>query len=520
KATCVYSKHVRDEPVKRQRQRSPEPDPDVSGNPVNQGRRRNTLASPSRGQQPSQFLQAGDQVENRLHATQTSSIRDQHRDQQQYVTSRSDANLDADSFMSDLDRVHFPPPNNPSLDDVLDNTDAIDLDFSRRNGTINSTAFSSLFPDVNLPMDGEDDNSDQALPMLPDFSASTITPISPAPQRPSIGLPRQMWSHQHNSSSGTASSSTGSPFQAFRAGYDDTSYSNQGLVSPTSLDSLFTPRATMTHQYPRLGDRSGERGQNQAGGSPPPRPTTSESCHCLEDIPALLSDLEYRRNDASASSNTLDSSLSHQRETLTRVSQLLSCPDCRSKSEFLALLSVVCEKSTALWETILLDRPSSQGGPSGAAAAMTPRSLEPSGSNGYKSNKRSDSSSSGGSSNSSNRPINHPNHPNNTTTNATFSPAHRPRTSSTSVRKVSLGAYEIHSPEEWHLLTNILLHRQLCQLYRLLKTIKALMVPLRHGTHFDALVTATEKRVKRLVERLGLSVGKMESGGRRREGLR
>lgn len=58
--------------------------------------------------------------------------------------------------MSHLDRVHLPPSSNSSLDDVLDNTDAIDFDFSRRNETDNSTAFSPLFPDVDLPIDGED----------------------------------------------------------------------------------------------------------------------------------------------------------------------------------------------------------------------------------------------------------------------------------------------------------------------------------------------------------------------------
>lgn len=187
--------------------------------------------------------------------------------------------------------------------------------------------------------------------MLPDLSSSAILPISPTPQRPSMNFPRQMWNHQHNNSSGTASSSTRSPFQALRAGYDDTLY-NQGLVSPTSFSSLFTPRGpAAAHQpYPQ----SGERGQT--GSSSPLRPTTPESCHCLDDIPILLSDLEHQRSDG-ASSSTLDSSLSYHREILTRVSQLLSCPNCRSKSEFLVLLSVVCEKSTALWETMLLERP-------------------------------------------------------------------------------------------------------------------------------------------------------------------
>ncbi|KAL8752215.1 MAG: hypothetical protein Q9184_005803 [Pyrenodesmia sp. 2 TL-2023] len=517
RATCVYSKHGRDERAKRQRQRSPEQDPDISANPVNQGRRRNALASPSRGQQPSQLLQSGNQAKSRSLATQTRSAHEQHHDQQQYVTSRSDASLNTHSFMSDLDRVHFPPSDTCSLDDVLDNTDAIDLDFSRRNGTVNSTAFSSLFQDVNLPIDGENDNAaDQGSRMLPDFSSSPILSISPTPQRPSINLPRQIWSHQHNSSSGTASSSTGSPFQAFRAGYDDSSYSTQGLVSPASFNSLFTPRPPAPHHpYPQ----SGERGLT--GSNSPLQPATVESCHCLDDIPLLLSDLEFQRSDGgtSASSTTLDSSLSYHREILTRVSQLLSCPNCRSKSEFLVLLSVVCEKSTALWETMLLERPSFHSGGSGAeaaaaAAATSPQSPRPSlflpltssssssssrpNSNGHNTNSRTSSISSNELDTNNNNNKNNNNNGTkkiyNTTTTAAAAIA----------KKAFLGDYEVHSIEEWQLLMAVLLNGQLCWLYRLLKTIKALMVPLRNGEHIDALLTTTERRVKKLVERVGV----------------
>ncbi|KAL8745161.1 MAG: hypothetical protein Q9184_007907, partial [Pyrenodesmia sp. 2 TL-2023] len=494
--------------AKRQRQRSPEQNPDISANPLNQGRRRNALASPSRGQQPSQLLQSGNQAKSRSSATQTGSADEQHRDQQQYVTSRSEASLNTHSFMSDLDRVHFPPSDTCSLDDVLDNTDAIDLDFSRRNGTVNSTAFSSLFQDVNLPIDGENDNAaDQGSRMLPNFSSSAILSISPTPQRPSMILPRQIWSHQHNSSSGTASSSTGSPFQVFRAGYDDSSYSTQGLVSPASFNSLFTPRPPAAHHpYPQ----SGERGQT--GSNSPLQPATVKSCHCLDDIPLLLSDLEFQRSDggASASSSTLDSSLSYHREILTRVSQLLSCPNCRSKSEFLVLLSVVCEKSTALWETMLLERPSFHSGGSGAeaaAAATSPQSPRPSlflpltsstssssrpNSNGHNTNSRTSSIS------SNELDTNNNNHNMkkiyNTTTTAAAAMA----------KKAFLGDYEVHSIEEWQLLMAVLLNGQLCWLYRLLKTIKALMVPLRNGEHIDALLTTTERRVKKLVERVGV----------------
>lgn len=128
----------------------------MSTNPIHRGRRRSILASPSRVQRPSQLLRSGNKSDSRSLATQTSSAHEQHRHQQKYVTSRSEASLDTQSFMSDLDRVHLPLCDNSSLDDVLDNTDAIDFDFSRRNETVNSTAFSPLFPDVDPPIDGED----------------------------------------------------------------------------------------------------------------------------------------------------------------------------------------------------------------------------------------------------------------------------------------------------------------------------------------------------------------------------
>lgn len=182
--------------------------------------------------------------------------------------------------------------------------------------------------------------------------------------------------------------------------------------------------------------------------------TTPGHCTCLEEIGTLLSDLEHHRSRAATA--PLDGTLSYHKSALAQLTALVSCQKCRTRLEFLVLLGVVCEKSTALCEEMLSKRSLRHclGSPAAKDDGSITKMEEMIGMAGTDGNGTS--------------------------------------------KTAFLGDYEVNSVAEWHLLMKVLVGMQLSNLHNLLKVIKYLMAPLPNGAQHGTLLMTIEKRVHSL----------------------
>lgn len=178
------------------------------------------------------------------------------------------------------------------------------------------------------------------------------------------------------------------------------------------------------------------------------------NCKCLQEIGNLLSDLEHHRSRAATV--PLDCTLSYHKSALAQLSALVSCQKCQTRPEFLVLLGVVCEKSTALCETMLSQHPprqclASPAAKDGGSITMAGERFEM----------------------------------------ATIDVHVTSKTA-------FLGDYEVNSVAEWQLLMKVLVDLQLSNLHNVLIVIKSLMNPLPNGAQHTTLLMTIEKRVRSL----------------------
>ena len=204
------------------------------------------------------------------------------------------------------------------------------------------------------------------------------------------------------------------------------------------------------------------------------KPLAAGDCKCIQMIGTLLSDLDLNKTRAGIA--PLDSILSYQKSALLQLKVLASCQSCRTRSEFLMLLSVVCEKLTVLCELILTQRMNSP--PTYASSQRLAR--DPSTPSGR------------------------------IPTIAADGRGENPRKSSDKTQKTFLGEYEISDGNELRLLLRMIFSLHLSGLHGLLSRIKLSVASLPDSAHLSMLLTVTEKRVHNLAKTMILEGGKVD----------
>jgi hypothetical protein len=74
-------------------------------------------------------------------------------------------------------------------------------------------------------------------------------------------------------------------------------------------------------------------------------------CQCLQTMVILLEELENKSR--AIDPTALDSAMAYHKEALTQCNDMLHCARCSARSEYMMLLTVVCEKLVALCEKAL-----------------------------------------------------------------------------------------------------------------------------------------------------------------------
>ena len=299
---------------------------------------------------------------------------------------------------------------------------------------------------------------------------------------------------QHHRNIGSSSTDINSSFPPYLIpGCDD----NQ--TSQNQVDSL-SPHLLASHSshqpYPSSSSSKQQQQQQQQQQWPRRHPSslfppsgepsaTDHPCKCLHEVSTLISELEQHRSAAVSGTASFDYLLASHREALSLLRGLLCCSTCRARSEFLVLLSVVCEKATTLCEVMLsLQRPP-------ADTFRPPTS-------------KADPLSTGLSPTHRQQGI-----PDQQDTADKHAPLARqdegrgrsgmlaPYSTNEEAAKAFLGHYEVNTPEDWQLLMDVLLTSQLCQLRALIQNIGTLMAPL---PSLAVLLAPLETRLKRVAQ--------------------
>ena len=164
-------------------------------------------------------------------------------------------------------------------------------------------------------------------------------------------------------------------------------------------------------------------------------------CQCLQTIDLLLGKVDGKSQNLDFAA--LDTILSTQREALTHCTSVLKCLTCGGRPEYILLLGLVTERLATVYETIM---------------------------HLYLDDVRLDRK-------------------------------HNPYTPSSLSRNISIGRYEISSPEEWTSLMRVLILLQLKTLGTLLAGMRTAIARAPSPAQLP-LVQATEQRVQSLMQRL------------------
>lgn len=78
---------------------------------------------------------------------------------------------------------------------------------------------------------------------------------------------------------------------------------------------------------------------------------SQSTCQCLQSTVVLLEELENK--SGAIDPTALDSAMAFHKEALIQCDAMLRCARCSARSEYMMLLTVVCEKLVALCEKVL-----------------------------------------------------------------------------------------------------------------------------------------------------------------------
>ncbi|KAL8826325.1 MAG: hypothetical protein Q9191_003876, partial [Dirinaria sp. TL-2023a] len=414
---CVYTKSIRGEGAKRQRQRlnGSDESPRQRNTENNDGVHLCDVAKApesERGQWSTHSLKG----QSKAPSVSGDSIVQQPPSEPGQVTtpSRSETDQILSSFVHDV----FPQTDFSS---PADNA-AMEINIGDGSTGFGNERFNSILHEQCLTLENENES---------DRRISAKHPLGSQP-----------------SASGALSHNTIQPFEARNMG--------PPFFSSSPADSRFHSHMSLFQENP-FADQGSPGSLLDVQKPPVPAFSVPANCKCLQEIGTLLSDLEHCRSQTT--SVPLDYTLSYHKSALKQLSSLISCHMCRARPEFLVLLGVVCEKSTALCEA-MLEQFSLESNPCPTTTQDRASTTKP--------RERFEA------------------------TKAGLYETHK---------TAFLGDYEVNSPAEWHWLMKVLVGMQLSSLHNVLTTIKGMMTPLPNGAQHGTLLLSIEKRVRSLAAR-------------------